>query len=68
MVLLLGQIDRLPSWLGYLTFMFGIAAGGTAVGLWRMKRWILYSLQAWFVACFILLLSSASVFDLEIYV
>ncbi len=66
-VMLSGQIALVPSWLGYLTLMFGITAGGAAVGLWRMKRWGLYSLRAWFVACFILLFTSGYVFNLATY-
>ena len=66
-VMLSAQIDLFPSWLGYLTLMFGITAGGAAAGLWRMKRWSLYSLRAWFVACFILLFTSGYVFNLAIY-
>ena len=62
--MLSGQIDLIPSWLGYLTLIFGITAGGAAAGLWRMKRWGLHSLRAWFVACFILLFASAYVFNL----
>ena len=66
-VLLSGQIDFLPSWLGYLALIFGITAGGAAVGLWRMKRWGLYSLRAWFLTCFILLFTIGYVFNLAIY-
>jgi hypothetical protein len=61
-VILTGQIELLPSWLGYFTLMFGITAGGVAAGLWRVKRWGLYSLRAWVVACFMLLFSLAYVF------
>jgi len=66
-VILTAQIDLIPSWLGYLTLMFGITAGGAAAGLWRMKRWGLYSLRAWFVACFILLFTSGYLLNLTIY-
>jgi hypothetical protein len=64
--MLSGQIDLIPSWLGYLTLIFGITAGGAAIGLWRMKRWGLYSLRAWFVACFTLLFASVYVFNMAI--
>lgn len=63
LVMLSGQIDLIPSWLGYLTLIFGITAGGAAAGLWRMQRWGLHSLRAWFAACFILLFASAFVFN-----
>ena len=66
-VMLSGQIDLFPSWLGYLTLIFGITAGGAAAGLWRMKRWGLYSLRAWFLTCFILLFTIGYVFNLAIY-
>ncbi len=66
LVILSGQIDLIPSWLGYLTLIFGITAGGAAAGLWRMKRWGLHSLRAWFAACVILLFASAYVFNLAI--
>ncbi len=65
-VMLSGQIDLIPSWLGYLTLIFGVTAGGAAAGLWRMQRWGLYSLRAWFAACFILLIASAYVFNMAI--
>lgn len=64
-VILSGQFDFIPGWLGYLTLIFGITAGGAAVGLWRMQRWGLYSLRAWFVVCFLLLLASAYLLGLE---
>jgi len=64
-VVLSGQIDLIPSWLGYLTLIFGITAGVAAAGLWRMKRWGLHSLRAWFVACLMLLFASAYVFNLS---
>lgn len=66
-VMFSGQIDLFPSWLGYLTLMFGFTAGAAAAGLWRMKRWGLYSLRAWFVACFLLLFTSGYVLNLAIY-
>jgi len=66
-VMLSGQVASSPSWLGYLTLIFGITAGGAAAGLWRMKPWGLYSLRAWFVACFMLLLTSGYLFNSAIY-
>lgn len=65
-VVLSGQVDPLPSWLGYLTLVFGITAGAAATGLWRMNRWGLYSLRVWFVACFTLVFGAAYVFYLVI--
>ncbi len=63
-VILSGQLDLVPGWLGYLTLLFGITAGGAAAGLWRMQRWGLYSLRAWFVACFMLLFAVVYGFNL----
>ena len=62
-VMLSGQIELIPTWLGFPTLIFGLSAGGAAAGLWRMKRWGLHSLRAWFIACFILLFTSAYVFN-----
>ena len=66
LIILSGQIDLIPSWLGYLTLIFGITAGGAAAGLWRMKRWCLYLLRTWFAACFVLLFASVYAFNLAI--
>lgn len=65
-VMLTGQIDLIPSWLGYITLIFGVTAGGAAAGLWRTKRWGLHSLRAWFVACLLLYFAAAYVFDLAV--
>jgi len=61
-VILSGKIDPVPTWLGYFTLMFGLTAGATAAGLWRMKRWGLLTLRYWFVACLMLLFASAFAF------
>jgi hypothetical protein len=62
-VILSGKIEVVPTWIGYFTLIFGISAGGTAAGLWHMKRWGQIALRYWFVACLMLLFASALAFD-----
>ncbi len=61
-VILSGQVEVVPTWLGYLTLIFGITAGGTATGLWRMNHWGLVALRCWFVACLMLIFAAAFAF------
>ena len=61
-VILSGNIEAIPTWLGYFTLIFGLTAGGVAAGLWRMQRWGLLALRFWFVACAMLLFASAYAF------
>ena len=61
-VILSGNVEVIPNWLGFFTLIFGITAGGVAAGLWHMKRWGLLALRYWFVACLMLLFASAYAF------
>lgn len=61
-VILSGEIEVVPAWLGYLTLIFGITAGGVAGGLWHMNRWGLVALRCWFVACLMLIFAAAFAF------
>ncbi len=61
-VILSGTVEVVPTWLGYLTLVFGITAGGAATGLWRMNRWGLFALRCWFVACLLLIFAAAFAF------
>ena len=61
-VIIFGKIELVPSWLGYLTLIFGVTAGVAVAGLWNMKRWRLVALRCWFVACLLLFFAAAFAF------
>jgi len=41
----------LPSEFGYIALVYGLSAGATAFGFWRMRPWSKVTFRAWAVTC-----------------